>query len=66
MIENENIPIPVEYQDICPLPDKDFQTAMTILVQEPGFQQIVAMALPNYKYTDLKKVLLNIQGMSSK
>ena len=62
MIENENIPIPVEYQDICPLPDKDFQTAMTILVQEPGFQQIVAMALPNYKYTDLKKVLLNIQG----
>ena len=54
MIENENIPIPVEYKDICPLPDKDFQTAMTILVQEPGFQKIVAMALPNYKYTDLK------------
>ena len=49
MIENENIPIPVEYQDICPIPDKDFQTAMTILVQEPGFQNIVSMALPNYK-----------------
>ena len=62
MIENENIPIPVEYQDICPIPDKDFQTAMTILVQEPGFQNIVAMALPNYKYSELKHVLLGINS----
>ena len=62
MIENENIPIPVEYQDICPIPDKDFQTAMTILVQEPGFQKIVAMALPNYKYSELKHVLLGINS----
>ena len=62
MIENENIPIPVEYQDICPIPDKDFQTAMTILVQEPGFQKIVAMALPNYKYSDFKHVLLSINS----
>ena len=60
MIENENIPIPVEYQDICPIPDKHFQTAMTILVQEPGFQKIVAMALPNYKYSEFKHVLLSI------
>ena len=62
MIENENIPIPIEYQDICPIPDKDFQTAMTILVQEPGFQKIVAMALPNYKYSELKHVLLGINS----
>ena len=62
MIENENIPIPVEYQDICPIPDKDFQTAMTILVQEPGFQKIVAMALPNYKYSEFKHVLLGINS----
>ena len=62
MIENENTPIPVEYQDICPIPDKDFQTAMTILVQEPGFQNIVAMALPNYKYSEFKHVLLGINS----
>ena len=62
MIENENIPIPVEYQDICPIPDKDFQTAMTILVQEPGFQNIVSMALPNYKYSEFKHVLLGINS----
>jgi len=63
MIENENIQIPVEYKDICPIADKDFQTAMTILVQEPGFQKIVGMALPNYKYSQLKRVLL---GLNSK
>lgn len=60
---NENIPIPVEYQDICPTADKDFQTEMSILVQEPGFQELVNMMLPNYKYSQLKRVLL---GMNSK
>ena len=62
MLENENIPIPIEYQDICPIPDKDFQTAMTILVQEPGFQKIVSLVLPNYKYSQLKNVLLGLKS----
>ena len=62
MIENENIPILVEYQDVRPIPDTDFLMAMTILVQEHSFQKIVATALPNYKYSEFKHVLLGINS----
>ncbi|MBO7608722.1 MAG: 1-acyl-sn-glycerol-3-phosphate acyltransferase [Muribaculaceae bacterium] len=55
--------VPAEYNDICPIADKDFHNEMSILVQEPSFQRIVGMVLPNYKYSELKHVLL---GLNSK
>ncbi len=57
---NENVITPSEYLDICPIADKDFHNAMSILVEEPLFQRIVGMALPNYKYSELKYVLLSL------
>ena len=60
---DEKVAVPAEYNDICPIADKDFHNEMSILVQEPAFQQIVGMVLPNYKYSELKHVLL---GLNSK
>jgi len=59
-MEDESIKIPVEYADIAPIADKDFHNAMSILVEEPGFRQIVSQALPNYRYNQLKHVLLEL------
>ena len=59
---NENVTTPAEYLDICPISDKDFHNAMSILVEEPLFQRIVGMALPNYKYSELKYVLLSLNS----
>ena len=39
-MENENIIIPSEFADICPIQDKDFHNEMSILVNEPMFKQI--------------------------
>ena len=63
MMLDEKVAVPAEYNDICPIADKDFHNEMSILVQEPAFQQIVGMVLPNYKYSELKHVLL---GLNSK
>ncbi len=57
------MPVPAEYSDICPIPDKDFHNEMSILVEEPAFQHVVGMVLPNYKYSELKHVL---QSLNSK
>ena len=59
---NENVTTPAEYLDICPISDKDFHNAMSILVEEPLFQRIVGLALPNYKYSELKYVLLSLNS----
>ena len=61
-MENENIQIPLEYADICPIADKDFNNAMAILVQEPMFQKIVSQVLPQYKYSQLRLVLLSLNS----
>ena len=54
--------MPMEYSDICPIADKDFHNEMSILVQEPMFQQIVGVLLPDYKYSQLKHVLLSLNS----
>ncbi len=61
-MEDENVKMPMEYSDICPIADKDFHNEMTILVQEPMFQQIVGVLLPDYKYSQLKHVLLSLNS----
>ena len=55
--------MPAEYADICPIADKDFNNEMSILVQEPMFQLVVRHVLPNYKFSELRHVLL---GLNSK
>lgn len=62
-MENENIAMPAEFADICPIADKDFHNEMSILVEEPMFKQIVRMVMPEYKYSQLVRILL---GLNSK
>lgn len=59
----ETIPIPPEFADICPIQDKDFHNEMSMLVQEPALKHIIGLALPDYKYSQLVRVLL---GLNSK
>ncbi len=61
-MEKEPIATPVEFADICPIPDKDFHNEMSILVEEPAFQQIAAMLAPQYSFSQLKKVLLSLNS----
>lgn len=61
-MEDVNIKIPAEYLDISPIADKDFHNAMSILVEEPMFRQVVGMVLPGYKYSDLKRMLLSLNS----
>ena len=61
-MENENIAMPAEFADICPIADKDFHNEMSILVQEPGFRNIINMFLPGYKYSQLVRVLLSLNN----
>ncbi len=58
-MDNEII-TPQEYLDICPIADKDFHNEMSILVEEPYFQKIVSMVLPNYKFNELRQLLLSL------
>lgn len=57
---HDNVITPAEFLDICPISDKDFHNEMSILVEEPSFQRIVRMVLPEYKYSELKYVLLSL------
>mgnify|MGYP002624143843 CR=1 FL=1 len=59
-MEKTDITIPQEFRDICPIEDKDFHNAMTLLVQEPGFRHIVNMVMPEAKYSQLKALLLSL------
>ncbi len=59
---NNNVPTPAEFLDICPISDKDFHNEMSILVEEPSFQRIVHMVLPDYKFSELKYVLLSLNS----
>ena len=62
-MEAKNITVPAEYFDICPISDKDFHNEMSILVQEPAFQHIISLVLPEFKYSQLVRVL---QSLNSK
>ncbi len=61
-MENENIIIPSEYADICPIQDKDFHNEMSILVNEPMFKQIAQIVMPQYNYTQFKMLLLSLNS----
>ena len=63
-MEDEQVRIPMEFADMCPTEDKDFHNEMMMLVEEPGFQAIANMVLPNYRYSQLKHVLLNLNNKS--
>ena len=59
-MEKENIAMPAEFADICPIQDKDFHNEMTILVEKPMFKQIVRFVMPDKKWSDVQKLLLNM------
>ncbi|MBR5086453.1 MAG: acyltransferase, partial [Muribaculaceae bacterium] len=61
-MEKENLIIPSEYSDICPIQDKDFHNEMSILVNEPMFKQVLQVVMPQYNYTQLKMLLLSLNS----
>ncbi|MBR5101830.1 MAG: acyltransferase, partial [Muribaculaceae bacterium] len=61
-MEKENVKMPAEFADICPIADKDFHNEMTMLVQEPMFRQITRLVLPEYRYSDLSHLLLSLNS----
>ncbi len=63
MLSENEITVPADLVEIAPISDKDFHNAMSIMVEEPEFQQVVSYVLPQYKYSQLKRVLL---GLNSK
>lgn len=62
MDEKKTIITPAQFADICPIEDKDFHNEMSLLVQEPAFKRIVRMMLPDYKYSQLVRVLLSLHS----
>lgn len=58
----ENIAMPAEFADICPIQDKDFHNEMTILVQEPQLKSVLRVMMPQYKYSDIVKILLHVNN----
>lgn len=61
-MDEKNIIVPAEYADICPIQDKDFHNEMSMLVQEPAFKHIVRLVVPDYKYSQLVRVLLSLNN----
>ena len=53
-MEKENLVIPAEFADICPISDKDFHNEMSILVEKPMFQQVVKFVMPDDKFSDIR------------
>lgn len=62
-MEDKNLIIPAEFADICPISDKDFHNEMSILIQEPAFQHIVKLVLPEMNYSQIVGIL---QSLNSK
>ena len=61
-MEKENLVIPAEFADICPISDKDFHNEMSILVEKPMFQQVVKFVMPNDKFSDVRALLLSLNS----
>ena len=61
-MENENLIIPSEFADICPIEDKDFHNEMSMLVNEPMFEQVASIVMPEYNYRQLKIMLLSLNS----
>ena len=59
-MENKEIQIPAEFADIAPISDKEFHNEMSILVEEPMFKHVIRMVVPDYKYNQLKHILLGL------
>ena len=61
-MEKENLVIPAEFADICPISDKDFHNEMSILVEKPMFQQVVKFVMPDNKFSDIRALLLSLNS----
>ena len=61
-MEDEKLIIPSEYADICPIEDKDFHNEMSMLVNEPMFEHVASVVMPEYNYRQLKIMLLSLNS----
>ena len=61
-MEKENVIVPAEFADICPISDKDFHNEMSILVEKPMFQQVVKFVMPDKKFSDVSRLLLSLNS----
>ncbi|MEG1765846.1 MAG: acyltransferase [Muribaculaceae bacterium] len=60
----EEINIPEEFKDICPISDNEFHEKMSLLVDEPGFEHAVRYVMPDVNYSEFVNNLLKIQSKS--
>lgn len=61
MITDE-VRIPEEFADVCPLSDSEFNEKMVQLVNEPMFKSVVEYAMPGVDYDLFAKKLLSLKG----
>ncbi len=55
----------IDFSDIAPFDDSQFQEKMALLVKEPGFEHAVRYVMPNVKYDDFVKELMSISDKES-
>ncbi len=58
----ENIKVPEEYKDICPISDDEFHKEMSQLVTEPGFEHAIKYVMPDVNYKEFIGELLKINN----
>ena len=61
-MEDEKLMVPSEFADICPIEDKDFHNEMSMLVNEPMFEHVASVVMPEYNYSQLKIMLLSLNS----
>ena len=55
----------IDFSDIAPFDDSQFQEKMALLVKEPGFEHAVRYVMPNVNYDDFVKELMSISDKES-
>lgn len=55
----------IDFSDIAPFDDLQFQEKMALLVKEPGFEHAVCYVMPNVNYDDFVKELMSISDKES-
>lgn len=55
----------IDFSDIAPFDDSQFQEKMSLLVKEPGFEHAVRYVMPNVNYDDFVKELMSISDKES-
>ena len=51
---------PQEYKEIAPYDDSEFRKEMSVLIEEPGFENAIRYVMPDADFAELKASLLKL------